>query len=660
LTFLLAVAGSLFLLAPAANAASSSLGQTVLDAVRSAGFKDVLDGGEAPNASAPWYPQIANPPQLDITILDLNADNGVRAAANVLLSRDYPNGILVPVGPNLSSKEVRFRAWSQARFDETGGVNWNDPWAPGSDVVAGREGASLQFMLPYPASVLKVMVAFGIMRQVDAGTISLDDSLAYPGGGGGLCGGASTKSVSQWMQDMITFSGNKATCALILRLHQLNQIDPLNQYFIDIGVPSLQLKGTNPTNGAGWSPGQISMGSLDTAKLMWLADGGPGVLWRTDGGDPVTNDELSDTSRAFLKDIYSRQGFNEVLSTTNWCGNTLGSEFPNPDQPYPAPGIPNATPEEFLTEDGNAEVDGIPYPNDVGPCNAAAEVQFSHKNGLTTNFGSDVGFVHELAGNRNRDYVISVITNLGNRFTDPVMNTALTDPYSPNACWTAVEVCYSESFAKFGKLIDDALKARPQISYESSTAKVGESFELAPSVSDVGADPTWSISPAPPAGLSFNRSTGVLSGVPTAPMPQTTYRIQAEDETGPGDTTFDLTVDAADPPPPEGSPQLVIRSNPPRLRVRGRIGSVGVTVSNSGDGDARGGVVCASVPKALRVLGGRCGRVGVLSVGEVARIRFLVQVPRIARTRSYLARFTVSATDTEPARSTARIIVPGR
>jgi hypothetical protein len=240
------------------------------------------------------------------------------------------------------------------------------------------------------------------------------------------------------------------------------------------------------------------------------------------------------------------------------------------------------------------------------------------------------------------------------------MNTALTDPYSPNACWTAVEVCYSESFAKFGKLIDDALKARPQISYESSTAKVGESFELAPSVSDVGADPTWSISPAPPAGLSFNRSTGVLSGVPTAPMPQTTYRIQAEDETGPGDTTFDLTVDAADPPPPEGSPQLVIRSNPPRLRVRGRIGSVGVTVSNSGDGDARGGVVCASVPKALRVLGGRCGRVGVLSVGEVARIRFLVQVPRIARTRSYLARFTVSATDTEPARSTARIIVPGR
>jgi len=549
--FLAVLMGCLTFMAPAASASSANLGQTVLDAVRSAGFKDMLDGDPAANATAPWYPQIANEPQLDITILDLNAANGVRAAANVLLSRDHPNGVLVPVGSNLSSKEIRYKRWSQARWDGTGGVSWSDPYAPGTDVVPGREGASYEFMLPYPASVLKVMVAHGIMRQVDAGTISLDDSFSYPGGGGGLCGGASTRTVNQWMQNMITVSDNKSTCAMILRLHQLNEIGALNQHFIDIGLPSLQLNGTSSVNGAGWSPGQISMGSLDTAKLMWLTDGGPGVLWRTAGGDPVTNTVLSATSRAFLKDIYARQGFNEVLSTTNWCGKTLGSNFTDPTGLYPAAGIPSPAPAEFILPDGTVEAGGIPYGQPVGPCNDAAEVLFSHKTGLTYNFGADAGYAHELDGQRNRDYVISVITNLGNRYADPIMNTALTDPAGPFGCWTDSDICYSEAFAKFGKSIDDALKARPQIAYGDGVAKVGESFELAPSQAAVGADPSWSISPSPPAGLSFNRATGVISGTPTQAGPAVSYTVQAEDETGPGDTSFSLTVDAADPPPPQ-------------------------------------------------------------------------------------------------------------
>jgi hydroxyacylglutathione hydrolase len=128
------------------------------------------------------------------------------------------------------------------------------------------------------------------------------------------------------------------------------------------------------------------MTALDTARLLWLVEGAPGVLWRRPDGGPVTARVLSDASRAVLAQLLAEQGFNVVLSTTNFCG--LG---------YPSPGIPQRIAERWVDPgDGTVTVEGMPYRRDVRPCNAAAEVTFAHKTGLTYNYGSDAGIVRPL------------------------------------------------------------------------------------------------------------------------------------------------------------------------------------------------------------------------------------------------------------------------
>ena len=455
-----ATCGLALLFCPGA-AAARDLERDVLDAVRSAGFDQVLDGSRGPSSSAPWYPRIASTPQVDVAVIELNAANRAVDAANVLMSRDHPDGVVVPLKRDLDAGAVRYRKWDLARWDGTGGKSWTDPWPASEDVVAGREDAPLQFMSPYPASVLKVMVAYGILRLVDRDALGLDDPVTYTVASGQQCyapGADTTETVREWMTLMITESSNVATCALIRTLHQEQALEELNRHFAEIGVPSLTLKGTNPEGGS-WSGGRgVFMGALDTTKLLWLVDGGPGVLWRAPSGRKVTAAELSADSRRFFKYILSEQGFNEVLATTNWCGATLGENFPDADRPYPVSGIPTATPELFILPDGTVEVEGVPYGQEVGPCNAQAEVVFSHKTGLVYNAGADAGFVHELPGERRRDYVIAVFTNLGNRFTDPVMNTAFTDPAGPFGCWTERDVCYTEALARLGKSIDAVMQ----------------------------------------------------------------------------------------------------------------------------------------------------------------------------------------------------------
>ena len=56
---------------------------------------------------------------------------------------------------------------------------------------------------------------------------------------------------------------------------------------------------------------------------------------------------------------------------------------------------------------------------------------------------------------------------------------------------------------------------------------------------------TWRISPALPAGLSFNGSTGLISGAATAASTSTSYTVTATNTAGSGSTTFSITVLAA-------------------------------------------------------------------------------------------------------------------
>jgi hypothetical protein len=60
-----------------------------------------------------------------------------------------------------------------------------------------------------------------------------------------------------------------------------------------------------------------------------------------------------------------------------------------------------------------------------------------------------------------------------------------------------------------------------------------------------GAIASYSISPSAPAGVTFNTSTGLLSGTPTATQSATTYTITATNASGSATRTFTLTVQAA-------------------------------------------------------------------------------------------------------------------
>jgi hypothetical protein len=245
---------------------------------------------------------------------------------------------------------------------------------------------------------------------------------------------------------MIAYSDNTSTRALLKMLHDMNQVGVMNAEFKDLGLGTLQINDTDPATGDRWQPGQIHMTALDTARLLWLIEGASDSrpLWRKPNGKFVTSSELSNGSRSYLKGLLARQGYNEVLSTSNFC-----------KAPNTLPGIPAPVPDEWINQtDGTVTVDGIPYGQDVRPCNATAEVSFAHKTGLTFNYGSDAGIVQSLPGKPYRHYVIALIANLGYRYTDPVFAGRTSFP-----CFDAVGgICYTQRIPAVAKQIDSNIQ----------------------------------------------------------------------------------------------------------------------------------------------------------------------------------------------------------
>jgi hypothetical protein len=221
----------------------------------------------------------------------------------------------------------------------------------------------------------------------------------------------------------------------------LGQLDPaaneLNATFADLGMPTLQVNGTDPVTGARWGVGSIHMTAMDTARLLLLLQGGRLALLDGDGVGPAAL--LSSESRDLLLSMLGQQGLHEVLSTTNWCGLT-----------YPAQGIPAEVPDRWVGADGTVTVDDIPYGQDVRPCQAAAQVHFAHKTGLTENYGSDAGIVTALPGQDGRRYVAAVFTNVGYRYSDPSRAA-----HDGNPAFSGLRISYSERFALLGRAIDD-------------------------------------------------------------------------------------------------------------------------------------------------------------------------------------------------------------
>jgi hypothetical protein len=424
--------------ASAALTPSEQLAADLQLAVQDAAFDEVVDfeydtkGGPAP--------QVANQPNVDVAVIELDVAGVPTAAANVLFSRDFPDGKVVALDENFAPSGVDWRAWDLERWDG----DWNGAWPTGSRLVPGTSGE--KFMVPYPASTFKLLVAYHTLRLIENGDIAPNRDYVYEQRNGKTCLGNTkefTNTTTQLLDKMITYSSNTATCALLQQLHGLDEMKPMNERFAALGLPTLQVKGTDSGAGGTWNPGEISMTAIDTARLLLLVNGLDGVAWKTADGRKVIADRvLGPDYQAQLRDLLGQQGFNEVLSTTNWCGAT-----------YPVQGMPAKVPGRWIDpNDGTVTVHGIPYGYDVRPCNETAQVKFLHKTGLTENYGSDAGIVKALEGEDGRRYIVTTFTNLGYRYSDASQADSDGKP-----CFNS-GVCYTEKFAILGKAIDDLMR----------------------------------------------------------------------------------------------------------------------------------------------------------------------------------------------------------
>jgi hypothetical protein len=89
-----------------------------------------------------------------------------------------------------------------------------------------------------------------------------------------------------------------------------------------------------------------------------------------------------------------------------------------------------------------------------------------------------------------------------------------------------------------------------------------------------GAIASYAISPAAPAGVTFNTSTGLLSGTPTATQSATTYTITATNAGGSATATFTLTIQ------PLGAPAFTLSSIAETKTVNSSIS--GYSISSTG------------------------------------------------------------------------------
>ena len=249
--------------------------------------------------------------------------------ANVLFSREHPQGVIAELGADAgSAANLRYDRDLQGPSGDSvawlPGADWSRlPWLP----LAGA--GPLRFVAPYPASLLKLMVAVGVAMAVDRGLC------AWPAA----------------LEPMIVISDNEATDRCIALLHRVGLVETLNRRLAELGLATLQLNDTTSAggwrNGNGSGVGHIHMTAWDTVRLLWLLDeAAPPALWLPSG-----TDVLSPASRARLREMLERQQLDHVLSSGTLRG-----------LPGWLPGLPDAP-------------------------------AFAHKTGTTDNYASDAGIV---------------------------------------------------------------------------------------------------------------------------------------------------------------------------------------------------------------------------------------------------------------------------
>ena len=397
-------------------------------------------------------PVLAERPNIDLAVLAFDRNDTLVAAANVLVSRDAPRGFVVKVSDDLNATNVVWQRWNQKRWD--GEERWGGNGVDGSAdqlLSSTSEPDDLPFMSPYPASVFKLSVAEFVLHEADQGAMAFEQ-------------------VRSDLSAMIRVSSNDATRNLLKQLHRQGSIERMNQRLQRRGLGTLQTQDTDPESGGRWQVDRITMTGLHTAKLLWsLKNNTPSkVLWRNEDGQPIRS-ELSKRSRNFLLKLLREQALNEALSTSNFGAYRSGGK--RYGAKHVGVGIPAAVPECWIdAETGTVRfaIDGtaLNYGIDVRPFNSnGATRTFSHKTGLTYNFGADAGIVEATDGSGNYSYVVAMFSNLGYRYTDLQFADQKSYPL-----YGEPSIAYTQEIPRLGHNIDQLmhqLLAKPPATADS-------------------------------------------------------------------------------------------------------------------------------------------------------------------------------------------------
>jgi hypothetical protein len=390
-----------------------ALAQTLLAAVRGLHFEQTEDSllGGAP---------VRHRPSIDLAVVAFPPRHAAPVWANVLFSREHPQGLVAEIGAEAGPvRNIRFEA------DLQDGEHRSIAWLPDADwsrlkFTPLHGTGPHRFVAPYPASLIKLMVAVGVARIVDDGCCGWHDALAFDG---------RVRPIADWCEDMIVVSCNQSTSALVALLHRWDGIAPLHAAFARQGLHTLRLDDTTPDGGwmnaAGAGVGHLQMTAWDSARLVWLLDAeAPAAPW------PDAAPIVSDASRARIRAWLDDQALHEVLSSTVLAG-----------VPGWIQGLPARLPRRWVGADGSVQAgNDCAFPADVRPAARAATLRFAHKTGTTDNYVADAGIACGVAPAR-RHYIVALIASLGRRYA----------PREP--CATTWRL------PALGRAIDDALAA---------------------------------------------------------------------------------------------------------------------------------------------------------------------------------------------------------
>ena len=335
---------------------SHYLAQGLLAAVRAQNFGATPDNehGGAP---------VAHFPSIDLAVAAFGPGNssGTARWANVLFSREHPHGLVAQIGDQATAvQNIRFDADQQDARGESVVFAKATDWQRLKFKPLHGAGPA-RVVAPYPASLLKLMVAVGVAMAADRGLAPWPAAL----------------------EPMMVVSDNDATDTCVALLHRLKMMGPLNLRFAELGLHSLQLNDTTPRGGwrnpDGAGVGHIHMTAWDTVRLLWLLNAdAPSPPWL-----PAGTELLKPATRAHLRGVLARQQLDEILSSGSLRG-----------VPGWVPGLPDAP-------------------------------AFAHKTGTTDNYASDAGIVRSprtknealsTAASDGTHYIVAVLTSLGQRY----------------------------------------------------------------------------------------------------------------------------------------------------------------------------------------------------------------------------------------------------